>query len=172
VVQGAVKQSDGHISVASEVDVGTTFTILFPIATQAATPESGITKSPSRGTETILLVEDEAAVRAISQLGLESQGYKVLTAENGADAILLVEKHAGDIDLLVTDVVMPEMGGREIATRLRKRLPGLRVLYMSGYTDDIVVRHGLAEATVDFLQKPFTPLVLATKVREILDHAG
>jgi PAS domain S-box-containing protein len=168
VAHGAVKQNGGHIGVTSAPGAGTTFTILFPTE-ENVPPPSTLLKRPARGTETILLVEDEDAVRAVARLGLEGEGYTVLAAAGGPEALTLAAGRARPIDLLVTDVVMPQMGGRQLAEALRERQPGLRVLYMSGYTDDTILRHGLAEATDEFLQKPFTPMALARKVREILD---
>ncbi len=170
VVHGVVLQSGGHIRVETEVGVGTTFKILFPVIPTMADGSDPAGKTPRiQGTETVLLVEDEDAVRRIVRLSLESQGYSVLVAGGSAEAIRVAEAHAGSIDLLVTDVVMPEMGGRELVESLRARRPGLRVLYMSGYTDDAVVRHGVVEAIDAFIQKPFTPLDLAGKVRVVLD---
>ncbi|MCS6865621.1 MAG: PAS domain S-box protein [Gemmataceae bacterium] len=169
VVHGAVKLNGGHISVTSTLGVGTTFTIWFPAAEHLPPPSSLIHKK-SRGNETILLVEDEDAVRTIAQIGLENQGYKVVTAHDAHDALHKLEELRQPIDLLITDVVMPELGGRELAETLRAQRPNLRVLYISGYNDDMVLRHGLAEAVANFLQKPFTPASLAQKVREILDN--
>lgn len=168
VVHGAIKQSGGHIGVASELGVGTTFTILLPAVGDVAPLPSGLVKHLARGTETILLVEDEDAVRRIARIGLEHEGYTVLAASGAAEALSKFEECGKAIDLLVTDVVMPEIGGRQLAETLRIRQPGLRVLYVSGYTDDVVVRHGLAEVG-DFLQKPFTAFELSRKVRELLD---
>jgi PAS domain S-box-containing protein len=172
VVHGVVEQSGGHIAVESAVGAGTTFRLLFPAAEAAdartGPGASGVTR---RGTETVLLVEDEAAVRRIARLALEGQGYAVLDAGGGAEAIALAAGHPDPIHALVTDVVMPGMNGRQLAEALRAARPGLRVLYMSGYTDDAVVRHGVFEAADAFLQKPFTPLGLARKVREVLDAA-
>ena len=125
----------------------------------------------ARGTETILLAEDAAAVREFASLTLRNSGYDVLEAANGREALDLAERHAGRIALLVTDVVMPGMGGRELAGRLGQIRPGLRVLYVSGYTDDAIVDHGVLEAGVAFLQKPFTSAGLARKVRMVLDAA-
>src|SRR5579883_129581 len=170
VVHGVVKQAGGHVAVYSEVGVGTTFTLLFP-ATPATPsgPSSGVIGVPIRGTETILLVEDEEAVRTIARIALQTQGYTVLEASSGVEAIRVAEHHPGPIHLLVTDVVMPETGGRQLADSLRTRRTGLGVLYMSGYTDDAVVRHGVVDAADAFIQKPFTPLGLARKVRSVLD---
>jgi two-component system cell cycle sensor histidine kinase/response regulator CckA len=121
------------------------------------------------GTETILLVEDEDPVRAVVRRILAPQGYRVLEARNGAQALSIGQLEAGTIDLLVSDVIMPEMSGPELAKRLGKLRPGMRVLFMSGYTDDTVVRHGILEGHLTFLQKPFTPQTLLAKVREVLD---
>ena len=120
----------------------------------------------------MLVVEDEDAVRRIVKIALESTGYRVIEARNGTEALEAARTHAGAIHIVVTDVVMPEMSGRELAERIAKDLPGVRILYMSGYTDDAVVRHGIVESGVAFLQKPFSPLALARKVREVLDGAG
>lgn len=120
------------------------------------------------GDETILLVEDEAGVRALTQHVLQTCGYKVLEAAHGGEAIRIAEKHAGSIDLLITDVVMPGIGGRLVAERVVALKPGTKVLYLSGYTDDAVVRHGVLQSEAAFLQKPFTPSLLAVKVRKVL----
>lgn len=172
-VFGIVKQSDGHVSVYSEVGVGTTFTVLFRATTNATTDvvESQLTPS-LRGTETVLLVEDEAEVRKLTRIALEAQGYTVISAVGGAEALRKVEGHLGSLDLMVTDVVMPEMGGRQLADALRLRRPETKVLFMSGYTDDAVLRHGIIDATDHFLQKPFTLLGLAKKVRLVLDGSS
>jgi PAS domain S-box-containing protein len=168
VVHGAVKQSGGRVDVYSERGIGTTFKILLP-GVSAPMPASGVISLVPRGTETVLLVEDESGVRAFGRLALETQGYTVLEAGGGEEALRIASWHGGPIHLLVTDVVMPRMGGREVAEALRARHPGLKVLYVSGYTDDAVVRHGIVAATDAFLQKPFPPLALARKVREVLD---
>ena len=171
-VYGIVKQAGGHISVYSEVGCGTTFKVYLPPADERAAPGKSHhgTRIAPDGNETIVLVEDEDAVRGIARLALEMHGYHVLDARNGADALRFCEQHEGPIHLLITDVVMPDMGGREIAERLATCKPGTRVLYLSGYTDDAVVRHGILQADVAFLQKPFTPIALAHKVREVLDQ--
>ncbi len=171
VVHGAVKQSGGRVDVYSELGIGTTFKILLPAAVGATGPRSQSVQIAPTGAETVLLVEDEPAVRKFGRLALETQGYTVLEAVGGEDA-LRVAGRSGPIHLLITDVVMPRMGGREVAEALRARHAGLKVLYVSGYTDDAVVRHGIVEATDAFLQKPFTPLALARKVRAVLDQPG
>jgi two-component system, cell cycle sensor histidine kinase and response regulator CckA len=169
MVYGAIKTHRGHISVYSEVEVGTTFKILLPATDSDALPKSGVVRIAPRGTETVILVEDEDAVRELARMTLQMYGYTVLHARNGAEGIRLADEYSGPIHLLVTDVVMPGMSGREVAEALRQRYPGLKVLYASGYTDDAVVRHGIVEATNAFLQKPFTPLTLTRKVRAVLD---
>jgi signal transduction histidine kinase len=168
-VFGIVKQSEGHIWVYSEPGQGTTFKIYFPIADAVeerprAVPERTI----PTGHETILVAEDEADVRAWTVLALRSLGYTVLEAANGQEAVRLSDEYAGHIHVLVTDVVMPEMGGRDAAELIRPRHPELKVLYLSGYTDDAVVRHGILHDEVAFLQKPFTRQSLGQKVREVL----
>ncbi|MFO0937274.1 MAG: PAS domain S-box protein [Gemmataceae bacterium] len=170
VVHGVVKQAGGHISVESTVGQGTTFRLLFP---EVDPPLKDATKvdqaKDGHGHETILMVEDEDSVRALCRLSLESQGYQVLEAESGVAALDIVKNHPDPIHLLVTDLIMPEMSGRELALRIREARPGIRVLYVSGYTDDSEVVQGVREATDAFLQKPFTPLGLARKVRAVLD---
>jgi CheY-like chemotaxis protein len=169
-VYGIVKQSDGYISVYSEPGRGSSFKVYLP---RIQTPQSAATASGKdrldRGTETILVVEDEAAVLALSRRALEMQGYVVLAAADPAAAIRVVERHGGMIHLLLTDVVMPGLSGRELADRLIARRPGLRVLYMSGYPGDAVVQHGALPVGSAFLQKPFSPDGLARKVRDVLD---
>ena len=144
VVLGIVKQSGGHVEVYSEPDIGTTFKIYFPAVEEEVSAPKGIDAgNGGRGTETVLLVEDEDGVRGLAVLVLQTYGYKVLAASNGKEALRLVEKHSSGIDLLVTDVVMPGMGGPELADSLKPRFPRMKVLFSSGYTDDAVVRHGL-----------------------------
>ncbi|MDY3562432.1 PAS domain S-box protein [Gemmata sp. JC673] len=171
VVHGAVKQNGGHISVTSAAGAGSTFTLLFPAAVGPAGAAAEAPVLPARGAETVLLVEDEDAVRAVTRRALEGCGYTVLAAGGAEAALALSDQHPGGIDLLVTDVVMPHTGGRELADALRDRRPGLRVLFISGYTNEVVLRHGLSDAADAFLQKPYTPAVLARKVREMMDRA-
>ena len=169
-VYGIVKQSGGNIWVYSEPGKGTTFKVYLPRVEEAA-PE-GVTPSasllPAIGTETILLVEDEPSIRALSRRILEERGYRVLDAGSGKDALERVQREAGPIHLLLTDLIMPDMAGTELASRMQKLNPDLRILFMSGYTDDGVVRNGQLGKRHAFLQKPFTPQTLARKVREVL----
>src|SRR5690349_581069 len=172
MVYGIVKQSGGNIWVYSEEGRGTTFKIYFPRVTAEAEEYkrmNGSVEAP-KGCETILLVEDAELVRNLARQVLEGAGYRVLEAANAEAAIDLCERINGDrIDLLLTDVIMPGMSGNEMSRVLLARQPGMPVLYMSGYTDDAIVQHGVLEAGINFLQKPFTPGALASKVREVLD---
>jgi two-component system cell cycle sensor histidine kinase/response regulator CckA len=171
-VYGIVAQASGTISVESEVGVGSTFRIILPAVEGAeVSPMKGIHPARS-GTETILLAEDDKYVRQLAQLTLEAHGYQVLHADSGDAALQLAANHDGPIDLMVTDVVMPDFGGRELVEKLRAIRPGIAILYMSGYTDDAVIRHGIEAATDAFLQKPFTPQSLAQKVREALEGSN
>ena len=170
-VYGVVKQSDGHIWVYSEPGCGTTFKLYLPrvdepIETTAVEPDPS---EPAQGHETILVVEDEPAVRDIVRHVLQARGYSVLQAQDGREALRIIEQHDGPIDLLLTDVVMPEMNGRELAGRLASLHPTMPVIFMSGYTDTAVVHHGVLDRGTIFLQKPFTPDALARKVRQVLD---
>ena len=171
-VYGIVKQSGGHVIVSSEPGQGTRVEIYFPVVAErpeSADPVMRDVGLPG-GTESILLVEDQEEVRTLAREVLQMLGYAVREASNGREALRQVDAQADAIDLLVTDVVMPQVGGRDLATQLSARDPGLRVLYMSGHTDDTVVRHGVHDPGVAFLQKPFTPETLAVRVREILDR--
>ena len=171
MVYGFVKSSGGHVSVYSEPGHGTTFKLCFPQVHErlsAGKSSQGIHRMP-RGSETVLLVEDEDGVRALTRHVLQGGGYTVLEASDGREAIRVAEAHRGPIHLLVTDVVMPYMGGRQVAERVGAIKPGIKVIYCSGYTDDAVVRHGVLEAGVAFVQKPFSPVMLAQRVRDVLD---
>jgi CheY-like chemotaxis protein len=170
VVHGIVAQSGGHIDLESESGVGTTFRVYLPALDHAPSPTGeGRAAGGLDGTETVLLVEDEDIVRRVVHRGLRSHGYAVLQASGALDALRLLDAHGGEVDLLVTDVVMPGTDGRELAEAVRSRFPRVRVLYTSGYTDDAVTRHGVEHAEVAFLQKPYTPIALLRKVREVLD---
>lgn len=170
-VYGIVKQSGGHIWVYSEVGHGTTFKIYLPRAEQVIdyTNAEDTGSALLNGTETVLLVEDEEIVRDMTRKSLELTGYKVLEAASGGEAMMICESHADAIQLLLTDVVMPEMSGRELAECLKKVRPEMKTLYMSGYTDEAIVNHGILAPNTAFLEKPFTPDSLARKLREVLD---
>jgi PAS domain S-box-containing protein len=170
VVHGVVTQSGGKVVIESTVNVGTTFQILLPLI---ATPVDEATADSAQyaipGSETLLLVEDEDAVRRITRISLQTRGFTVLEASDGVAALKVSETYHGEIHLLISDVVMPDMGGRQLADAIRQQRPDLRVLFMSGYTDDAVLMHGVIESTDAFIQKPFTPLSLTRKVREVID---
>ena len=169
---GIVKQSGGSISVTSEVGRGTTVRVYLPRelwATKAMAALPRPTPRRATGSETILVVEDEEPLRRLTRRLLETAGYTVLSAADGEEALLTCERHMGDIALLLTDVVMPRMNGRLLAERLTKTRPALKVLYMSGYTDDTTLRHGVLDAGTQFLAKPFSEAELTRKVRAVLD---
>ncbi|MDO9531638.1 MAG: PAS domain S-box protein [Deltaproteobacteria bacterium] len=170
-VYGIVKQNDGFINVYSEPGQGTTFKIYLPRCQAEATQDQAETavKSLPGGSETVLLVEDEKAILELGQAMLEKLGYTVLTAGTPEEAIRLAGEHTGDMQLLISDVVMPEMNGRELAERLIVMKPRLKSLYMSGYTANVIARRGVLDEGVQFLQKPFSLKALATKVREVLE---
>jgi PAS domain S-box-containing protein len=170
-VYGIVKQASGQITVESTEGQGTCFQILIPVSSteRSSGPQPVAHDARAHGHEKILLVEDEAAVRALAREALESHGYSVVEARDGAEALILAAALNGDLDLLVTDVVMPGMGGLELSQRLRVTKPDLKVLFVSGYTDDAIVRHGVMAAEVDLLQKPFGAGALAARVRQVLD---
>jgi signal transduction histidine kinase/CheY-like chemotaxis protein len=165
-----VKQSGGFVYAYSEPGRGSTFKVYLPRA-QGPTKEAPAAPPAvlPRGTETVLLAEDEAEVRRVARVALEMRGYRVLEAATGGQALRLAEQAGRPVQLLLTDVIMPGMSGRELAEVLRQRDPGLKVLFVSGYANEAIVRHGLLTGSVHFLQKPFTPVSLARKVREVLD---
>jgi two-component system cell cycle sensor histidine kinase/response regulator CckA len=170
--QTIVQQSGGHIGVYSEVGKGTTFKIYFPrVELPLDVAARPIQTGPlPRGTETLLVVEDEPAVRHLACSVLQTQGYEVLSAPNGREALRVAREHKGSpICLVVTDVIMPQMGGKVMAEWLKTIYPDLKILFTSGYTDDTIIHHGVLEAGVNFLSKPYTFATLAHKVREMLD---
>jgi PAS domain S-box-containing protein len=169
-VDGIVAQSGGRITVFSEIDQGTSFTVSLPVTddSRSGSPEGEPATSPT-GSETILLVEDEAALRRLSRRILAQFGYTVIEAPNGEEALRLAEAYGGTIHLVLTDVVMPRLSGRDLAQRVLGSHPESKILYMSGYTDDAVVQRGVLEHEVTLLRKPFTPYALVASVREVLD---
>jgi len=175
VVYGIVKQSKGYITVHSDLGHGATFRIYLPAEERAAERQPAsvsAARPPSpRGTETILLVEDDPAVRGLANSILRDKGYAVLAPQHPEEAEQICAQHTGPIHLLLTDLVMPGMSGRELARRAAALRPQIKVLYMSGYTDDALVRHQVSENIFAFVQKPFSPVVLEAKVREVLDSA-
>jgi PAS domain S-box-containing protein len=171
-VYGIVKQSNGWIWVYSEPGQGTTFKVYLPRVAEAAAARAAPSAAPAvsvRGSETILVVEDDEMIRHLVQKVLKTNGYTVLVAGDGSEAERVAGAHAGTIHLLMTDVVLPGLNGREVARRLVAQRAGIKVLFLSGYTDDAIVHHGMLEPGVAFLQKPFPPAVLGRKVREVLD---
>jgi PAS domain S-box-containing protein len=174
VIHGVVKQAGGHVEVSSDPGVGTTFKVYLPRAdrpTRSAMSMPAVDVLP-RGTETVLMVEDDEGVRLLTRHMLKGFGYTVLEAASGPDALRIAGKHAGPLHLLITDVVMPGMSGRQVAEEMASLYPEARVLFVSGYTADAVVRHGILEDKVHFLPKPFSPSALARKIREVLDSPG
>ncbi len=171
-VYGIVKQCGGEIWVYSEIGLGTTFKIYLPLAAQSQPIETAapMIEPITGGAETVLLVEDETVVRKLVRNILAEQGYNVLESSDPHDALRVCQQHSDPIDLLLTDVVMPHMSGRDLADRALALRPGMRVLFMSGYTDNVIVHHGLTGAGAPFLQKPFTPASLVRKVRQVLDE--
>jgi len=173
MVYGTVKQAGGHVQVRSEMGRGTTFEILLPrLDEPASAAEAEEAPMPARGWETILLVEDEGALRAIAREILEEHGYRVIEAEGPSEAIDIAKRHPDPVHLLVTDVVMPGMNGRLLAERLKSARPDLRILYMSGYTDDVIAHRGVLESGTLLLEKPFTARALLGRVRLALEQRG
>ncbi|MCB5272385.1 MAG: response regulator, partial [Candidatus Cloacimonetes bacterium] len=169
-VYGIIKQNYGFIDVYSEPGQGTTFKMYLPryVAKYERLSESEAAKPAAPGHETILLVEDEPMVLELTEMMLKNLGYTVLPAVSPGEAIRLAREHAGEIHLLMTDVVMPEMNGRDLARNLLSIYPDLNRLFMSGYTADVIAHHGVLEEGVQFIQKPFTMQDLAAKIRYVL----
>jgi CheY-like chemotaxis protein len=173
-VYGIVKQSGGYVWIYSEPGHGTALKLYFPEVSSAAAFETGeykaAAKEAARGSETILLVEDEEAVRGLASRILERQGYRVIPAQHGREAMDIATREEGRIDLVLTDIVMPGMNGRGLVERLAAIRPRIKSLYMSGYTDDDIIRRGFIEPSKSFLQKPFTSDALLQTVRKVLDE--
>jgi two-component system, cell cycle sensor histidine kinase and response regulator CckA len=171
MVYGLIKASGGHVAVESELGRGTTFNLFFPIVDESERAPLPLSRvGQPGGSETVLLVEDEDGVRSLARQALESRGYRVLEAADGEAALRICREHSEGIDLLLSDVVMPGMSGRELRQHVTTMFPQTRVIFTSGYTDDAVVRHGVCQSESDFLQKPFTIPKLLRKVREVLDR--
>lgn len=171
-VYGVVQQSGGHVWVYSEPGRGSTFKVYLPrVEETSGQPEASKVRQPAmRGSETILVAEDDRQVRDLTVAILKACGYLVLEVENALDAERMCQQHDGGIDLLLTDVVMRELSGPDLAKRLQKLRPTTKVLFMSGYTDSAIVHQGVLDPGIAFLPKPFTPSTLAGKVREVLDQ--
>jgi CheY-like chemotaxis protein len=171
MVYGIAKRSGGTVNLYSEPGSGTSVKVYLPLSARADADVLPITAAiPAGGWETVLLVEDEDAVRNFVRTALESKGYRVLVAASGEEAVRLSRQHTEPIHLLITDMVMPEMSGADVAKRLRRQRSGLQVLYMSGYTDASLRHTGAGERSVHFISKPFSPAALARKVRQLLDE--
>jgi CheY-like chemotaxis protein len=171
-VYGIIKQSSGYIWVYSEEGKGTSFKIYLPRVVEEADDfvrKEDITEIP-RGHETLLVVEDEDGVRNMACKVLKQQGYEVIEADSGGNAYIICKKLKRPVDLVITDIIMPHMSGAELINKLNETWPDLKVLYMSGYTEDAIVHHGVLKTGIPFLNKPFRPIEIALKVREVLDN--
>jgi two-component system cell cycle sensor histidine kinase/response regulator CckA len=169
MVFGIVQQSGGAVHAYSEPGIGSTFRIYLPAAAPEPRRSDPVSAEALRGDETVLVVEDDEAVRTLTVRALQASGYRVLAARDGVEAQRVAQSHEGALDLVLTDVVMPNIGGPALAAQLRTERPALKVLFMSGYTDDAVVRHGLLQASMAFIQKPYSIRALGKKVRAVLD---
>ena len=170
-VYGIIKQHGGNVWIYSEPGMGTTIKVYLPVSGEAHVEEetSEKTAADPKGFETILLVEDDKLVRDLAHSILKRQGYTVLVAEDGPEALTVLEAHDDPVDLLLTDVVMPEMNGRDLFDKVAEKHPDTKVLYMSGYTDNVIAHRGVLDEGTAFIQKPFNVQALAAKVREVLD---
>ena len=168
-VYGIVKQHNGHIYVYSEIGRGTTFKIYFPkVKKTVADKDVQTLPSMEKGTETILVADDEASIRKLIRDTLEPLGYTIIEAADGEEAIALFNRTEAKIDMLLTDVIMPKMNGKKLAETLLAQSPQLKVLYMSGYTDNVIVHQGVLDNNVEFINKPLVPSILTKKIREVL----
>jgi len=171
-VYGIIRQSRGWIQVASEIGKGTEFEILLPAIEEASVSKTRSAISDSaKGSETILVVEDEESVRGLTVLALKRLGYQVLQAENGNEAFDVIEKNADQIQLVMTDVVMPQMGGTELAEQIIRKYPKIKVVFISGYSEQATVSRRIQDKEIGFIQKPFSLHELASKIRKIIDQA-
>ena len=172
-VYGIVKQNNGFINVYSEPGQGSTFKIYLPrfLADEDSDKTVPEKKAAAGGIETILLVEDEPSILRMTRMMLERKGYVVLTATTPAEALEKAKSHSDSIDLLMTDVIMPEMNGRDLAEKITALYPGINLLFMSGYTADVIANQGMLDANVAFIQKPFSMADMTEKLRNILDSA-
>ena len=168
-----MKQSGGSVEVYSEMGAGTSVKVYLPRIDQAVALEAKESaRTTARGSETVLLVEDDDMVRALVRETLLREGYRILDTNDPTEARRLADHHKGPIQLLITDVVMPKVNGRDLAEQLVRRRRDMKVLYMSGYTDNAVLNSGILHKDVAFLQKPFTPVTLTEKVREVIEGDG
>jgi CheY-like chemotaxis protein len=169
-VHGIVEQSGGHIHVRSQPGAGTTFEICFPRSDAPQVVKAAAPEAPSvRGHETILVVEDDPQVRGVTIRALEGSGYRVIPAASGEEALVIARESGERLDMVVTDVVMPGLTGREVVDELRRSLPDIPALFVSGYTQDAIAQRGVLDSGVEFLPKPFTPSTLVARVRAMLD---
>jgi len=173
-VYGIVQQNRGGIEVVSEAGKGSTFCLYFPRDVSHESKNLSVTDTPvlPTGTETIMLVEDDHTILALVQQLLEQLGYHVISSESPVAALAKLDAESGPVDLLLTDVIMPEMNGRQLFENMRKRRPAVRGLYMSGYTADVIADRGLLDESCNFIQKPFQAAEIAQKIRAILDRRG
>jgi CheY-like chemotaxis protein len=172
-VYGIITRAHGYVQIYSEPGIGTTFTILLPATGQGVRAEPTVDKESGNGVgETVLVVEDEPAMREVTRRILSRRGYRVITAASGREAIEIAANHAGGIDVLLTDVIMPQMLGKEAAERICALRPSVKVLFMSGYTQGLLDTQGVLEAGVNLIEKPFTEASLLTKLRQIIASGG
>lgn len=167
-----MKQAGGHVAVYSEPGHGTTFRVYFPTAHEPAAASRAVQdqQPPPSGTETVIICEDDSAVRDLTAQLLEDAGYSVLASQSAADALQLAARHSGPVHLLITDVIMPDMNGRKLSDALAAIRPTVRTLFVSGYTANVIAHHGVLEEHVEFLEKPYSRRQLLQRVRDVLDR--